>query len=139
MRDFFCEPQKSVVDDLNSGVKYRHLLIELIELPQQQTTNPDGIIPVCGTGLVFFLEYEMNQALIGNVARHPAQTLKGVIARPTILADESLSTIEQMVKIWVREGLIDSVSTLVDASGIPPTTNAVLRRICARQINRVVH
>lgn len=81
----------------------------------------------------------MNQALIGNVARHPAQTLKGVIARPTILADESLSTIEQMVKIWVREGLIDGVSTLVDATGIPPTTNAVLRRICARQINKVVH
>lgn len=74
----------------------------------------------------------MNQALIANVARSPAQTLNMVLSRPTMLADESLATVEKVVKIWVREGLVDRVAPIVEASGLNAQTRTLVRRVCLR-------
>lgn len=83
-------------------------------------------------------EGKMNQAIIQNVARHPAHMLNLVLARPALIGDESLATVEAVAKIWAREGLADRVTTLVDASGLSGEARALLRRICARSMT-VVH
>jgi len=81
----------------------------------------------------------MNQALINNVARHPAHMLNSALARPALITDESLATVGAVARIWVREGLGERASALVDASGVSGEARALLRRICAARNMTVVH
>lgn len=77
----------------------------------------------------------MNNALITNVSRHPAQTLSSFEAMPARLQDECFNTLAQIAKIWARQGLRDRVYQLADASGLTVDQRVALRSACVRSSN----
>lgn len=71
-----------------------------------------------------------NSPIIANATRYPHQTAKAILARPTMLSDESTATVEEVVQALVKSGHRAELLNVCEESGLDKARRAIIRAAC---------
>lgn len=72
-----------------------------------------------------------NTPIIDNVANHPGTMAKALLARPTILCDETPDTVKTVAKALARKGLHAELRALSEAAGLDAARRAIVKAACS--------
>lgn len=71
-----------------------------------------------------------NSPLVDNAAKFPRVIASALMARPTMLRDETPEVVKEVAKTLVRKGLSADVLELSESAGINAEVRATLRAAC---------
>ena len=73
--------------------------------------------------------------IIDNAGRYPHQIAKAILARPTILSDESADTVEEVVQALVQSGYRAELLAVCEESGLDMARRAIIRHACSPDLH----